>query len=73
MEPVFNLADTRIEQAGVMRCCLETVGAEYDTKPVSIGMKSKCQYCDQPFTLVESKPHPIWKPDWQIQEETMSQ
>jgi hypothetical protein len=68
----YALRDTRIETAGVMRCCLATVAEEYEggdsgqDKPVTIGMKSKCRHCNQTFTLVESKPHPKWKPDWQL-------
>lgn len=67
---VIALADTRIQMAGVMRCCLGTVGEEYEGKDgaadmkVSIGMKSQCRHCKEQFTLVEAKPHPIWKPDW---------
>lgn len=58
--------------AGVLRCCLATVAEEYEggdkgqEKPVIIGMKSKCRHCNQTFTLVEAKPHPKWKPDWQL-------
>lgn len=69
---LFALADTRIEMAGVMRCCLGTVAEEYEGKngaedqKVSIGTKSQCRHCKEPFTLVEANPHPKWKPDWQI-------
>jgi hypothetical protein len=69
---LFALADTRIEMAGVMRCCLGTVAEEYEGKDgtedqkVSPGMKSQCRHCKEPFTLTEAKPHPKWKPDWQI-------
>ena len=68
----YALRDTRIEMAGVMRCCLATVAEEYEggdngqDKPVTIGMKSKCRHCNQAFTLVETKPHPKWTPDWQL-------
>ena len=47
---LFALADTRIEMAGVMRCCLGTVAEEYEGKDgtedqkVSIGMKSQCRH-----------------------------
>ena len=70
----FDLSDTRIEVAGVMRCCLGTVAEEYREKDgvksqkVRIGMKSKCRHCNISFTLIEAKPHPKWKPDWQLQE-----
>lgn len=43
-----------------------TVGFTPD-KPVEIGMKSKCVHCGQAFTLVDAKPHPLWKPDWQLE------
>jgi hypothetical protein len=69
----YALGDTRIEVAGVMRCCLATVSEEYQgkdgpegDKPVTIGMTSACRHCKQAFTLVEAKPHPKWKPDWQL-------
>ena len=68
----YALRDTRIEMAGVMRCCLATVAEEYEggdkgqDKPVSIWMKSQCRHCKQTFTLIEAKPHPKWKPDWQL-------
>lgn len=71
---LFALADTRIEMAGVMRCCLGTVAEEYegkngaDDQNVKIGMKSKCRHCMEPFTLVDAKPYPKWKPDWQLNE-----
>lgn len=60
-----------------MRCCLETVGNEYEDedseyrfdKPVAIGAKSKCTHCNESFTLVEGNPYPIWKPDWKIEVE----
>lgn len=70
--PCYALRDTRIEMAGVLRCCLATVAEEYEggdkgqDKPVSIGMKSQCRHCKQAFTLTEAKPHPKWKPDWQL-------
>ena len=60
--------------AGVMRCCLASVATEYEGtgKPVTIGMKSKCSYCNLTFTLVKDKPHPKWKPDWQIEQDLMA-
>ena len=70
--PCYALRDTRIEMAGVMRCCLVTVAEEYEggdkgqDQTVSIGAKSKCRHCNQTFTLIEAKPHPKWKPDWQL-------
>lgn len=69
---LFALADTRIETAGVMRCCLGTVAEEYEGKDVaedqkvSIGTKSQCRHCKEPFTLTAANPHPKWKPGWQI-------
>lgn len=68
----YKLVDTRIETAGVMRCCIATVAEEYEgqeTGPdttVRIGMNSKCRHCGQPFTLVDATPYPKWKPDWQL-------
>lgn len=69
---VCALRDTRIEMAGVMRCCHATVAEEYEggdkgqDQTVSIGAKSKCRHCNQTFTLIEANPHPKWKPDWQL-------
>ena len=65
----MNLEDTRIESAGVMRCCLETVAQEYEGKNVKLGDKSKCLYCNEPFTLVDVLNIPIWRPDWQLAED----
>lgn len=69
----YALDETRIEVAGVLRCCLATVAEEYQGKDgpvgdqrVTLGMKSKCRHCKQTFTLVEANPHPKWKPDWQL-------
>lgn len=69
----YALVETRIEMAGVMRCCLATVAEEYQGQDgpagdqrVTLGMKSQCRHCKETFTLVEAKPHPKWKPDWQI-------
>ena len=65
-DALFALADTRIEVAGVMRCCLVTVAEEYEDQKVRIGMKSQCRHCKEQFTLTEAKPNPKWKPDWQL-------
>lgn len=73
VKTLLALQDTRIERGGVLRCCLATVAEEYEGKDgepdrkVSIGMKSACRHCKQSFTLVEAKPYPKWKPDWQIE------
>ena len=72
MPESYPLRDTRITQAGVMRCCLATVAEEYEGRdgaedaPVSLGMKSKCRHCGQAFTLVARDGFPAWLPDWQI-------
>lgn len=69
---LFSLGNTRMERAGVMRCCLETVAEEYadpEHLGVSIGMKSCCRHCSEPFTLVDAKPHPKWMPDWALRKE----
>lgn len=69
----YALRDTRIAQAGVMRCCLATVAEEYEGKNdagdarVTLGTKSKCRHCGQAFTLTAGKKHPTWLPDWQLQ------
>jgi hypothetical protein len=64
---LMKLTDTRIEHAGVMRCCLATVAEEYHGKDVKIGDKSQCRHCKEPFFLTDKKPHPKWIPDWQFE------
>lgn len=59
----YVLKDTRIEKGGVFKCCLATVATEYEGQTVKIGMKSKCKYCNETFTLVDNNPFPVWKPD----------
>lgn len=68
MNAGYAIRDTRITQAGVMRCCLETVTGEYATEDirVALGMKSMCRHCGQAFTLSAGKKHPTWLPDWQL-------
>lgn len=72
----YALRDTRITQAGVMRCCLGTVAEEYEGKNgaedqrVALGMKSKCRHCGQTFTLTVGKKYPTWMPDWQLKHNT---
>jgi hypothetical protein len=69
---LIPLKDTRIETAGVMRCCLATVAEEYadpEHPGVYVGMKSCCRHCSEPFTLLAAKPHPKWVPDWIIRKE----
>jgi len=68
---MFALNQTRIEKAGVMRCCLSTVASEYlelDGEPqmVKVGDNSSCKHCHTKFTLITAKPHPKWVPDWII-------
>jgi len=64
----MKLLDTRIQQAGVMRCCLASLASEYEPNgEVKIGDKSRCKHCKEPFTLVDLQPHPYWIPDWQIE------
>lgn len=63
------LTDTRIDMAGVLRCCLATVAEEYEgvngqpDQRVALGMKSQCRHCGEPFTLVSASPYPKWTPD----------
>ena len=65
----FPLKETRIEEAGVMRCCLATVATELEKTEVKIGDKSHCHYCKIPFVLTESSgKHPVWKPVWQLKD-----
>lgn len=68
----YALEDVRITTAGVFRCCLATIGSEYldevnGNKLVTVGMKSTCTCCKEVFALTEGEPHPILKPDWQLQ------
>lgn len=55
--------DTRITQAGVMRCCLSTVATEHLGGEVEEGEESSCLHCGERFRLVGG----TWKPVWQIE------
>ena len=78
------MGDTLITYAGVMRCCIATVGKEYDGKNVSVGARSKCEHCYYEFELVlkpsnevsvgvgSKKLRPIWMPLWQLTPEWIS-
>ena len=67
-EKPIPIRDTRIETAGVYRCCLESVASEYSGQTVKVGDKSQCQHCGEKFTLVKEGESYVWKPDWQIKE-----
>jgi hypothetical protein len=56
--------DTRIEQAGVFRCCLASVARERLGEEVNVGDESSCDYCGERFRLVEGW---VWKPLWQLE------
>lgn len=56
-----KIEDTHITIAGVMRCCLMTVGREY--QELEDGAESSCLYCDERFRLVAG----TWKPLWQLE------
>lgn len=66
-----RIGETRVDYSGVLRCCLESVAREYlgpdidVDRPVSLGAKSQCRNCGQPFTLVDGNP-PVWKPNWKL-------
>ena len=67
----YALDETRVETAGVIRCCLQDVAIEYKGERVALGYKSQCPHCKTRFTLVwhttpRGKSYPLWKPDWQI-------
>lgn len=74
--PTYILPETVIEIGGVMRCCVSSLGEEYNGRRVKIGDKASCKFCHQSFTLVAPKEarrtayrnltKPIWKPDWQL-------
>lgn len=74
----YSLEDTRIEIAGVIRCCLQDVAIEYKDKPVELGYKSQCPHCKTRFTLIwkttqRGNGYPLWKPDWQIADDAKAQ
>lgn len=69
----YDLESTRITSAGVVRCCLLDVATEYLGKRVKLGDKSQCPHCNTTFTLVAQTPYPVWKPDWQIENDTKEQ
>ena len=62
----MKLDETKITAAGVLRCCLQSVGREHLEKDVFIGDKSTCEFCGEAFTLADKTDHPTWVPDWQI-------
>lgn len=63
MSKLYQLDETRIPAAGVMRCCLQDVAMEYEGKLIAIGSKSTCPHCKREFTLTKTEQdHPIWKP-----------
>ena len=61
----MKLDDTRIPIAGVLRCCLTTVGHEFGSQDdINIGTESRCKYCNQLFILREPKErgaHAFWE------------
>jgi len=65
----YELAETRIQTAGVMRCCLATVGDEWEGQRVKIGAASACKHCKQTVTLIDYRGRPVWYPDWQLDDE----
>jgi len=63
----MKLSDTRIQTAGVIRCCLESIGDGYaPDEELEIGFTSECKHCKQQFKLVKEFPHATWFPTWQI-------
>lgn len=61
----MNVQDTRVPQAGVMRCCLASVAEEYvgSKEGVELGFESSCKYCKRKFRLIDTgRPHPVWIP-----------
>lgn len=63
----MKLRDTRLTYAGVMRCCLASVGLDHPGLDAEVeeGDESSCGYCDVRFRLVGGK----WVPLWQIERE----
>jgi hypothetical protein len=48
----MKISDTRIEEAGVFRCCVGSVATEYLNKDVDIsGSSSECKHCGRAFHL----------------------
>jgi hypothetical protein len=64
----MKISNTVVTRAGAMRCCVATVAEEYvkADSDVNVGDKSKCRYCNEPFTLIKDGNHFVWTPDWQI-------
>jgi DNA-directed RNA polymerase subunit RPC12/RpoP len=66
----MKLDDTRVHIGGVLRCCLSTIGHEYNKDDnLEIGAKSSCKYCGTKFVLKEkkirydNKEYPCWEED----------
>jgi hypothetical protein len=64
-ENTMKLDDTRIHIGGVLRCCLSTIGHEFDSgADIKVGAESRCKYCNQLFILQEPKErgeHAFWE------------
>lgn len=66
-DKTYTLGETCVQNAGVFRCCIDTVGDEFDNAQLlKIGTGSKCKHCGEPFTLTTNFPKPKWVPDWQL-------
>lgn len=59
----MKVEDTKIQTAGVMRCCLESVAREHLGSEVEEGTQSVCEHCGTPFRLVGI----AWQPLWQLE------
>lgn len=62
-----SIEDTRITMAGVMRCCIGTIGESFLGGTVVEGQSDSCPHCKQEFLLVKRDGVYIWLPTWQLE------
>jgi len=53
----MNLCDTRIQTAGVFRCCFDVTDEEL-VREVKVGDKRNCQHCGREFELMDDN---VWE------------
>jgi len=60
----YNVKETKIQTAGVFRCCTSSVAREYEksNQSVGIGAMSKCIHCERAFKLENKYNEMVWTP-----------
>lgn len=73
-DQMLKIEETSYSSAGVTRCCVQSLGDFFDSRPASdqakIGTKVKCTYSKDPeaadhgMTLVDRNGKGIWMASW---------